>query len=153
MLKFLGILVLLVLVFGLGYYTGQRPVGELRKTVDDLSQFRKTVTDLSRNVVDTTVGLERNLRWRQGLINAKEQIIQAKSDLLDRNYGSAAKALGEVINNLERAREAGHDSNHARINALIVKIREARQDLASGKVVTRTRLDEIQKEVDSLSAQ
>lgn len=153
MLKFFGMLLLLALAFGLGYYTGQHPVGELRKTGVDLSQLRRTATDLVGNVVDTTVGLERSFRGRQGLVNAREQIIQAKSDLLDRNYGSAANALTEVINNLERAREAGQNGTHARINALIVKIREVRQDLASGKVVTRTRLDEIQKEVDSLSAQ
>jgi hypothetical protein len=39
------------------------------------------------------------------------------------------------------------------INSLILKIRAAQQELASGKNVVRTRLDDIQKEVDRLAAQ
>jgi hypothetical protein len=144
MLKFLGLLMLFTLAFALGYYTGQRP----------LSDLRKTVTDLSRDVLDTTAGMERNLRARQGLVDAKAQVIQAKSDLFDRNYGSAARALGEVIVNLERARDAGTKSGHTPdINTLIIKIRDTRQDLSAGKMVARTRLDDIQKEVDALAAQ
>ncbi|HJU05350.1 MAG TPA: hypothetical protein VJ692_09365 [Nitrospiraceae bacterium] len=142
MLKFFGLLTLLVLAFGLGYYTGQRP----------FSDVRKIVTDLSRTLLDTTVGVERNLRAHQGLVDAKAQLTQAKSDLFDRNYGSAARALGEVIANLERAKEAGTKNDHTDLNALIAKTRETRQELAAGKTVPRTRLDEIQKEVDALSA-
>jgi hypothetical protein len=142
MLKFLGLLVLLTLAFGLGYYIGQRPLGDLRKTV----------ADLSRNVLDTTAGIERNFRARQGLVDAKTQVIQAKSELFDRNYGNAARALGEVVGNLEQARNSGNHNGRANINGLIAKIREAQQDLHSGKMVTRTRLDEIQKEIDVLTA-
>ena len=143
MLKFLGLLVLLGLAFVAGYYAGQRP----------LSDLRKTVTDLSRNVLDTTAGVERNLRARQGLVDAKAQMVQAKSDLFDRNYGSAARALGEVAVNLERARDAGTKNGRAPdMNGLIMKIRNTRQELAAGKMVARTRLDDIQKEVDALAA-
>src|SRR5687767_2163581 len=107
MLKFLGLFVLLAVAFGLGYYTGQQPVSDLRKTV----------TDLSRNVLDTTAGIERNIRARQGLVDAKSQVIQAKSDLFDRNYGSAARTLANVIGNLERARDtAGTDGHTPNMN-------------------------------------
>ncbi|MGH7233393.1 MAG: hypothetical protein ACREJU_18835 [Nitrospiraceae bacterium] len=144
MLKFLGLLVLLALAFTAGYFTGQRPLGDLRKTV----------ADLSRNVLDTTAGMERTLRARQGLVDAKSQMVQAKSDLFDRNYGSAARALGEVVINLERARDAGTKNGHiSDMNVLITKIRDTRQELAAGKMVARTRLDDIQKEVDALAAQ
>jgi hypothetical protein len=58
-----------------------------------------------------------------------------------------------VIANLERAQEAGLNGGTSHIKALIFKIREAQQELHSGRQVTRTRLDEIQKEVDALAAQ
>ena len=142
MLKFLGLLVLLTAAFGSGYYVGQHPSNELRKIV----------SDLSRQALDTTTGMERNLRARQGLTDAKSQVIQAKSDLFDHNYGSAARTLGEVMANLERARDAGALSSPSTdLNQLIMKIRDTRQELASGKVVSRTRLDDIQKEVDALA--
>lgn len=99
MLKLLGWLVLLAAVFACGYYVGQRPIGELRKTV----------TDLSRNIMDTTLGLERTMRLRQGLVDGKAQLIEAKSELLDRNFGNAAKSLAEAVEQLEKASSAERD--------------------------------------------
>jgi hypothetical protein len=134
MLKFLGLLIVLTATFATGFYLGRHSIGELTKTLAD------TVTDLSRNVVDTTVGLERNLRGRQSLVDVKAQVIQAKSDILDQNL--------ERTKQIEKVAE-----RTTQINSLILKIRAAQQELASGKNVVRTRLDEIQKEVDRLAAQ
>jgi len=144
MLKLVGLVVLLTTAFGLGYYIGQRPIGELKKTV----------RDLSRNVLDTTLGLERNLRQRQGLVDAKSRLIQAKSDMLDRNFGNAAKELSEAVDQLEKASNAERDSGRtSTISPLVTKVREAQLELSVGKAVTRTKLDEIQKALDAMIAQ
>lgn len=141
MLKLLGLLTLLTVVFGLGYYAGQRPIGELKKTVKDLS----------RNVLDTTLGLERNLRRRQSLVEAKARIIESKSELLNRNFGSAAKELAEALGYVENARDAEPNAERtSKVKALAGKIREVEQELSSGKASARRKLDEIQKELDAL---
>lgn len=148
MLKFLGFLIVLTATFATGFYLGQHSLGELTKTVAD------TVTNLSRNVVDTTVGLERNLRGRQSLVDVKAQVIQAKSDLLDHNFGNAVKALNQAVSDLERTKQIEKVAERTtQINSLILKLRAAQQELASGKPVPRTRLDEVQKEVDKLAVQ
>jgi hypothetical protein len=148
MLKFLGFLIVLTASFAAGFYLGQHSLGELTKTVTD------TVTTLSRNVVDTTVGLERNLRGRQSLIDVKAQVIQAKSDVLDHNFGSAVKALNQAVNDLERTKQIEKVAERTtQINGLILKLRAAQQELASGKPIARARLDEVQKEVDRLAVQ
>jgi len=148
MLKFLGLLIVLTATFATGFYLGRHSIGELTKTLTD------TVTDLSRNVVDTTVGLERNLRGRQSLVDVKAQVIQAKSDILDQNFGSASKALNQAVSDLERTKQIEKVAERTtQINSLILKIRAIQQELASGKNVMRARLDEIQKEVDRLAAQ
>jgi len=142
MLRFLGMLVLLTTSFTLGFYIGRHSIGELTKTV----------TDLSRNVVDTTLSFERNLRGRQELVDAKAQVIQAKSDVLDRNFGNAAKALGEAADDLERLTQTEPATDRrARLTSLIAKTRASQQELASGKTVPRARFDEIQKELDALA--
>jgi hypothetical protein len=140
MLKFLGLVVLLGGAFVLGYYIGQRSTADLEKIAMDLSRY----------VLKTTTGFERGLKARQGLADIKAQIIQAKSELFDRNYGNAAKTLGELVGNLELIRETG-TRGQTDITALIAKVRSAQQELHSGKMVARTRLDEIQKEVDALA--
>ena len=91
MLRFLGMIVLLLGAFALGYAWGKRPLADLEHTVKELS----------RNVVDTTLGIERDLRRRQGLIDAKARIVQAKSDLFNRHPATAAKELAEAIDSLE----------------------------------------------------
>lgn len=148
MLKFLGLLLVLTATFATGFYLGRHSIGELTKTVTD------TITDLSRNVVDTTIGLERTLRGRQSLVEVKAQVIQAKSDMLDHNFGSAAKALNQALTDLEQTKQIEKVAERTtQINNLILKIRAVQQELTSGKTIVRTRLDDIQKEVDKLAAQ
>jgi hypothetical protein len=146
MLKFLGILILIATSFGAGYYVGQRPVGSLQQTVSDLQQ---SITKLSRNVLDTTQGIERDLRRRQGLVDAKSRVVQAKANLFDRNFGDAAKELGEAVTLLENATKgAKADPAIDAIRELASSIREVRLEISMGKTMPMKRLDEIQLKLD-----
>ncbi len=151
MLKILGISVLLGGVFLLGYYTGQRPA-EVRKAVKELSsEVVDTTKDLSRNVIDSTQGLERALRYRQGVVDAKERLLEARSDLNEKNFGDAARELAEAVTHLEQAGLAGEEGGEAaKAKALAAKIKDVEKDLSKGKTVGREKMGEIQKELDSL---
>lgn len=147
MLKFFGILALIGLSFGLGYVVGRQPVGILQQTIVDL---QKAVKDLSRNVMDTTLGIEKDLRKRQGLVDAKARVVQAKADLFDRNFGDAAKELAEAVDSLENAARGVQPSDRAAIKTLATKIRELRLDVSLGKKIPFSRLDELQRQLDGL---
>lgn len=141
MLKFLGILIVTASAFALGYYLGQRPAGAPQQMVKDLS----------RNVMDTALGIERDLRRRQGLVDAKARVIQAKSDMFDKNFGEAAKELAEAVDSLESATKGGRQQNPtAAVKELTGKVRELRLEVSMGKKVSLSQLDEIQKEIDTL---
>lgn len=146
MWKFIAVLVLTAASFGLGFYFGQRPVGTLQQTVSDLQH---SVKDTSRNILDTTMGIERDLRRRQGLIDTKSRVVQAKSELFDKNYGEAAKQLSEAAETLENATKgAKQDELTLAMRALTGTLREVRLELSMGKPVSIKKLDEIQREVD-----
>ena len=146
MWKFIAVLALIAASFGLGFYFGQRPVGTLQQTVSDLQLSLK---DTSRNILDTTMGIERDLRRRQGLLDTKSRVVQAKSELFDKNYGEAAKALGEASEILENATKgAKQDESILAMRALTGTLREVRLELSMGKPVSLKKLDEIQREVD-----
>jgi len=146
MWKFIVVLALIAASFGLGFYFGQRPVGTLQQTVSDLQH---SVKDTSRNILDTTMGIERDLRRRQGLIDTKSRVVQAKSELLDKNYGEAAKQLSEAAETLENATKgAKQDESTLAMRALTGTLREVRLELSMGKPVSLKKLDEIQREVD-----
>ena len=146
MWKFIAVLVLTVLSFGLGFYFGQRPAGTLQETAVDLQHSLK---DTSRNIYDTTMGIERDLRRRQGLIDTKSRVVQAKAELFDKNFGEAAKQLGEAAETLENvAKGAKQDDSILALRALTGTLREARLELSMGKTVSMKTLDDIQREVD-----
>ena len=148
MLKFIGVVLLVIGAFGAGYYFGQRPVGTLQQTVSDLQQSLK---DLSRNVLDTTLGIERDLRRRQGLVDAKSRLVQAKANVFDRNFGDAAKELAEAVDALEAATKGikPDDSTNA-VRDLAGSLREVRLEIAMGKPVPLKKLDELQRRMDQL---
>ena len=146
MWKFIAVLALAAASFGLGFYFGQRPVGTLPQTVSDLQHSLK---DTSRNIIDTTMGIERDLRRRQGLIESKSQVVQAKSELFDKNLGEAAKQLSEAAETLDNVTKGvKQDETILALRALTGTIREVRLELSMGKPISMKRLDEIQREVD-----
>ncbi|MBI4002528.1 MAG: hypothetical protein HY348_12185 [Nitrospira defluvii] len=141
MLRFIGLLVLLALSFGFGYLWGKQPTNNLEQTVKDFS----------RNMVDTTLGIERDFHRRQSLVDAKGRVIQAKAELLNKNTTEAAKELAEAVNSLETVTRGGKQIDpQAHVRELTVKIRELHLELSLGKKVSATKLDEIQKELDGL---
>jgi len=146
MWKFIAALALTAASFGLGFYYGQRPVGTLEQTVSDLQHSLKNT---SRDIIDTTMGIERDLRRRQGLIDTKSRVVQAKSELFDKNFGEAAKQLGEAADALDNATKgAKQDESILAVRALTGTLREVRLELSMGKPVTIKKLHEIQQEVD-----
>jgi L-serine deaminase len=155
MKKFLGIVVLLAAAFGAGYFVGQRPVGSLQQTSKEMEktirELEKTVKDLSRNAVDTARGIERDLRRRQGLVDAKARVREAREEWLDKNYGDAAKQLAEATDAMEKAMQGGSpQESHVALKDVAGKIRDLRQELSFGRKVPLSKLDEIQKGLDRL---
>jgi hypothetical protein len=148
MVKFLAVVLLLIGVFGAGYYLGQRPVGTLQRTVAELQQSLK---DMSRNVLDTTLGIERDLRRRQGLVDAKSRLVQAKAHLVDRNFGDAAKEMAEAIAAVETATKGtkSDDATNA-LRDMAGSLREVKLEIVTGKQVSMKKLDELQQSMNQL---
>lgn len=141
MLRFLGLLVMLAGSFGLGYMTGQMP----------LHPLSEKVRELSRNVLDTTLGMERGLRQRQGLLDAKAHLVQAKMHLVDHNYGYAGKELGDAIEAFNHAIQGAQDSTAGgKIRALSHHAGELQGDLSSGKKLVPGKLDTLHRDLDDL---
>jgi len=162
MLKFIVILFLLAGSFAGGYYLGQQPAGTLQATVSDLSKHisrsekivgnvQQSIKSLSQSAFDTTVGIERDLRRRQGLVEAKSRLVQAKADVFDRNFGDAAQGLAEAVAVLEAsAKEMSRDPATDAVLDLAGSLREVRLEVAMGKSVPMKKMEELQRELDRL---
>ena len=147
MRKFMAVVLLVIAAFGSGYYFGQRP-GTLQRSASDLQQSMK---DVSLNVLDTTLGIERDLRRRQGLLDAKSRLVQAKADIFDRNFGNAAKELAEAADALEAVTKGiKSDDSTDGMRDLAGSLREVRLEVSTGKPVPLKKLDELQHRIDQL---
>ncbi|MFM8551069.1 MAG: hypothetical protein ACKOCD_01955 [Nitrospiraceae bacterium] len=91
------------------------------------------------------------MRLRHGLMDAKSEMFLAKSELLDKNFGNAVAALGKAAEHLEKAGEAERDGGRSqKVRPLAAKVEEAKKELSAGKTLSKSKLDEIQKELDTL---
>jgi len=142
MLRFLGMLTIVVLAFVCGVYIGrQGPETLLHKA-----------KQLGTQVLASTNTLERNLSLRTSLVNAKERLVQAKSELLDKNYGKAATGLGEARQALKKAMEAAGEEQKEKLEAVMDKVEALKDDVRALKLGLQTKVDEIVKELDQLLA-
>lgn len=142
MLKFLGFLMVVGLAFGLGLYVGQKgPENVLHKA-----------KQLGADVIAKTSTVERSLAVRTGIVNAKERLVQAKSELLDKNYGKAVSGLEEASQALTRARDSAGDDLRGSLEKTLEKMAAAKTDAQALKAGLQAKVDELVKELDQLLA-
>ena len=142
MLKFLGFLMVVGLAFGLGVYVGQKgPENVLHKA-----------KQLGADVVARTSSVERSLAARTGIVNAKERLVQAKSELLDKNYGKAVSGLEEASQALAKARDTAGDDLRGNLEKALEKVAVAKTAAQTLKPGLQTKVDELVRELDQLLA-
>ena len=142
MLKFLGFLMVVGLAFGLGLYVGrQGPENVLHK-----------VKQLGAEVVAKTGSVERSLAVRTGIVNAKERLVQAKSELLDKNYGKAVSGLEEASQAITKAKDAAGDDLRGNLEKTLEKVSAVKTDAQALKPHLQTKVDELVKELDRMLA-
>jgi hypothetical protein len=142
MLKFLGFLVIIGLAFGIGVYVGkQGPETVLHKA-----------KQLGAEVMAKTGSVERNLALRVSLVTAKERLVQAKSDLLDKNYGKAVAGLDEAARTLTSAKESTDAELREKFEKAAAKVSAIKTDAQAMKAGLPIKVDEMVKELDQLLA-
>lgn len=142
MLKFLGFLMVVGLAFGVGVYVGQKgPENILHKA-----------KQLGAEVVAKTSSVERSLALRTGIVNAKERLVQAKSELLDKNYGRAATGLDEAAQALNTAKDSAGDDLRGSLEKTLEKVAVMKTDAQALKPNLQTKVDELVKELDQMLA-
>jgi hypothetical protein len=140
MLRFLGFLVIVGITFAVGYQMGR----------DGPDAIVKKARELGTEVMTRATALERTTSLRTSLVNAKEHLVQAKSDLLDKNYGKVVEGLQETEKALEQAKTSAGEELRLRLNALIKKVSDIETEAKALKPGVITKLNEAVKEVDIL---
>ena len=140
MLRFLGFLVIVGITFAVGYQMGR----------DGPDAIVKKARELGTEVMTRATALERTTSLRTSLVNAKEHLVQAKSDLLDKNYGKVVSGLEETVTALTQAKTSAGDELRPKLDALTKKVSDLETEAKALKPGVMTKLNEIVREVDTL---
>ena len=139
MLKFLGFLFVVGVAFAIGYQTGREGPDVV------MSKARELSSELLK-----ATALERSTSVRTSLLNAKGHLVQAKLDLLDKNYGKAVSGLEETAKTLTQAKASAEEEIKPRLDALAKKVTDMAAEARALKPGVMTKLNEAVKEVDAL---
>jgi hypothetical protein len=76
-------------------------------------------------------------------------VVQAKSELVDKNFGEAAKQLAEGVDALESAMKGAKPSDQTQtVRGLVGQLQELRLELTMGKPVPIRKLTDLQQQLD-----
>lgn len=141
MKKVLAILLIFGLGFWAGYYVGQRPLEEVQRQLQELSQ----------EVVEQTIGLgNEELLAQNNVLRALSGFVDGKAKILG---GKPDEAVAELEKTLDYLKEAvkikGAESSDALIETMS-KIGDLRQSLADGQAVSQEALEDMQANLEAL---
>lgn len=141
MKKFLATILIFGLGFWAGYYVGQRPLEEVQRQLQELSQ----------EVVEQTIGLgNEELLAQNNVLRALSRFVDGKAKILG---GKPDEAMAELEETLDYLKEAvkikGAESSDALIETMS-KIGDLRQSLADGQAVSQEALEDVQTNLEAL---
>ena len=129
-------------IFWAGYFVGQQPPGEVKHTLRTMSE----------DMVERALGLDENrLILQREFLEAKSRMVQGKADILDGQYDEASREMDHALVHLKKTVRSESETDSSTItDQLVAKIEEIKNAIASGKVIPKEMLDEVQKGLDNL---
>lgn len=135
-MKLLRWLIILGLVFGAGYYTGQQP-----------DVVKQTLRNLSGEVLDSTIGRDQTFRLQRKVLDAKEGFLEGREYLLDHDFKGASEEFEQALHHLDEAVALDPEGPLAqKIEVVKKKVREIQATLADGQNLPPHLLEELRHE-------
>jgi hypothetical protein len=126
-------------VFGLGYYTGQKP-----------DVVKQRLRDLSGQVLENTIGYDQKTNLQRQMLAAKEGFLEGRAYLLENHFEEASGEFERALHHLDQAVELDPQGPMAqKIQTVKQKVREAQQSLAQGRRLPPHVLDELRQELQT----
>ena len=139
-MKFIRIVILLGVVFGLGYYTGQKP-----------EEVKQKLREFSGVVLENTIGVDQQSKLQRQILHAQEGILEGKAFLLDHRFVEASEEFDRALHHLELARTMDSQSPLAqKIEVVKSKVKNAKQHLAEGRTLSPTVLEDLRKDLQNI---
>jgi len=139
-MKMLILLLSYGLIFGLGFYVGQRP-----------TEVKQQLRTISGEVLEKTIGLNKGLTLKREIVEAKEQLLDGQLSSLDHDYSTAVQNIEQSIEHLKKAKEVEQEGELSKqIGRVIERLRQTHTRLAQGEGISRRVFKDVTRQVDAL---
>ncbi len=140
MMKFIRWCLLLAVVFGAGYYTGQQP-----------DVVKQTLRDLSGEVLENTIGFDQTAKLQRKMLNAKDGFVEGRAYLLDHDFEGASGEFERTLQYLDEAVALDPNGPMAKkLETVKAKFREAQASLAQGRTLPPHLLEDLRQELQDV---
>jgi len=140
-------LVLMLAIFGMGYYTGAGNFAQ-----DPVDSLKGHVKDMTSTLVEKSSELKHDLTLRHALNKAKATLLEAKEEIQHKNFGRAQDEVDEAIILLNKARTMPdiHGQIETQIDNLRTRLLDVQNDLANLKPAVKQKIDDITQDIEQL---
>lgn len=144
--KFILYVIILLLIFGSGYYIGSKKVGLVEERL----------TKMKSSMEVKILGLEKELskaRVKVKLVEVKDKLLQARIDVLEKNFGNAGKQIEAAKEAVEKAAASSDDDTKKTLKPINDALIEIKADVDKLNIKVTAKIDDLKKEIDRIGSE
>ena len=144
--KLILYVIILLLIFGSGYYIGSKKVGLVEERLSKM----KSSMDVK------IIGLEKELskaRVKVKLVEVKDKLLQARTDVIEKNFGNAGKQIDAAKEAVEKVAASSDDDTKKTLKPINDALIEVKADIDKLNLKVTAKIDDLKKEIDRIIEQ
>lgn len=141
--KFILYVIILLLIFGSGYYIGSKKVGLVEERLSKMKSSMEV----------KILGLEKELskaRVKVKLVEVKDKLLLARTDVYEKNFGNAGKQIEAAKEAVEKAAASTDDDTKKTLKPINDALIEIKADIDKLNLKVTVKIDDLKKEIDQL---
>lgn len=141
--KLILYVIILLLFFGSGYYIGSKKVGLVEERLSKMKSSMEV----------KILGLEKELskaRVKVKLVEVKDKLLQARTDVMEKNFGNAGKQIDAAKEAVEKVAASSDDDTKKTLKPINDALIEIKADVDKLNIKATAKIDDLKKEIDRI---
>lgn len=141
--KLILYVIILLLIFGSGYYIGSKKVGLVEERLSKMKSSMEV----------KILGLEKELskaRVKVKLVEIKDKLLLARTDVLEKNFGNAGKQIDAAKEAAEKVTASSDDDTKKTLKPINDALIEIKADIDKLNLKVTLKIDDLKKEIDRI---
>lgn len=141
--KFFLYVIILLLIFGSGYYIGSKKVAVVEERLSKIKSSMEV----------KILGLEKELskaRVKVKLVEVKDKLLLARTDVIEKNFGNAGKQIDAAKEAVEKAVASSDDETKKNLKPINDALIDIKADIDKLNLKVTLKIDDLKKEIDRI---